>query len=176
MSEPFLGEIRAVGFNFAPRGWAMCNGQLMSITQNMALFSILGTFYGGNGTSTFALPDLQARFPLGAGATAGLTPSDLGRQDGTTAVTLTTVQMPPHTHFAQVSTAPGSASSPLNAIWAQPHFGRVTDQTYATSGGTAPMAATAIDVTGDSQPHNNMPPYLGLNFIIALAGIFPPRG
>jgi microcystin-dependent protein len=175
MSDPYLGEIRAVGFNFAPRGWAMCNGQLLSIGQNTALFSIIGTSYGGDGRTTFALPDLQGRFPAGAGATAGLTPYQVGEADGTSAVTLAPGTTPPHTHIAQAAQAPGTVNKPGGAVWATPHFGRAADQAYSTSGPVAQMSMSALSITGGDQPHNNLPPYLVLTFVIATEGIFPPR-
>jgi microcystin-dependent protein len=173
--DPYLGEIRAVGFNFAPRGWALCNGQLLPITQNTALFSILGTTYGGNGQTTFALPDLQGRFPAGAGTTAGLTPYQVGEADGTSAVTLTPADMPPHTHIAQAALAPGTVDKPGGAVWATPHFGRAADQAYATSGPVAQMSLSALAATGGDQPHNNLPPYLVITFVIAMEGVFPSR-
>jgi microcystin-dependent protein len=173
--DPYLGEIRAVGFNFAPRGWALCNGQLLPIIQNTALFSIIGTFYGGDGQTTFALPDLQGRFPAGAGATAGLTPYQLGESDGASTVTLTPATMPPHTHIAQAALEPGTVNTPGGAVWAQPHFGRAVDQVYATSGPVAQMSPSILAASGGNQPHKNLPPYLVLTFIIAMEGVFPPR-
>lgn len=175
--DPYVGEIRAVGFNFAPLGWALCNGQLLPITQNTALFAIIGTSYGGNGQTTFALPNLQGRFPAGAGAgpTAGLTPYQVGEADGTSAVTLTPATMPPHAHIAQARQKPGTVNTPGGAVWATPHFGRAADQVYATSGPVAQMSPSALTASGGDQPHNNLPPYLVLTFVIAMQGIFPPR-
>ena len=178
MTDPFIGEIRPVGFNFAPQGWAMCNGQLLPISQNTALFSILGTFYGGDGRATFALPDLQARIPLhpdnGAGG-SGLGPVYLGENLGQAAVTLTPSEMPSHVHAPMGVDAAGTTDSPANATWARPHTGRAEDPVYATSGSTQPMAPSALGSAGGDQPHNNLPPYLVINFIIALEGIYPPR-
>jgi microcystin-dependent protein len=175
MSDQYLGEIRIFGGNFAPLGWAVCDGQILPISQNSALFSLLGTNYGGNGTSNFALPNLQAHFPIGQGDGVGLTPRVVGETAGSATVTLTTQQMAGHSHVPQGSLSVGSTNSPSNAVWAQPHTGRVTDHVYATSGGLAPMAAGLLTTTGGDQPHNNLPPYLVLTFIIALQGIFPPR-
>jgi microcystin-dependent protein len=176
VSDQFLGEIRGVGFNFAPQGWAICNGQLLPIAQNTALFSLLGTTYGGNGQTTFALPDLQARIPVHAGSnTPGLAPVSLGESDGTTTVTLTQQEMPTHNHPPQSVAAPGTTNSPAGAVWAQAHLGRATDVIYAAAGATTSMAPAAIGAVGANQPHNNMPPFLVINYIIALQGIFPAR-
>ncbi|MCW2765665.1 MAG: phage tail protein [Nocardioides sp.] len=176
MTEPYLGEIRAVGFNFAPLGWATCSGQLLPIQQNTALFSILGTMYGGNGQTTFGLPNLQARIPVHAGhTTPGLTPVGLGETGGATSATITQQTLPPHRHTPQAVPGGGATNSPAGAVWAQAHQGRAGDLIYATSGTAADLAPTALGATGGGQPHNNMPPYLVLNFVIALQGIFPPR-
>jgi microcystin-dependent protein len=178
VSDPFIGEIRATGFNFAPQGWAMCNGALLPILQNTALFSILGTSYGGDGRTTFALPDLQGRFPVhannGSGA-IGVSTVDVGESGGAAVVTIDNSTMPTHTHTPQAVSGGGSTNSPAGAVWAQAHFGRSVEELYATTGGTAPMSASALASTGSSQPHNNMPPFLALNFIVALQGIFPAR-
>jgi microcystin-dependent protein len=177
MSDQFLGEIRATGFNFAPQGWALCNGQILPISQNTALFSLLGTQYGGNGSSTFALPNMQARFPLHANpGLGGLSPTSVGEEGGAATVTITQATMPAHTHVPTAAASPGTVNSPANARWAEPHFGRSLDPVYATSGGLAPMSVLALSPKGGSQPHNNLPPYLVVNFIIALSGIFPARG
>ena len=175
MSDPFLGEIRQVGFNFTPEGWAQCNGDLMAISQYSALFSLLGTTYGGNGSSTFALPDLRGRFTLARGQGQGLSLYDLGQTGGEEQVTLLTSQMPAHTHGVQASSAPGDRESPAGATWAQPYFGRVPQRVYAGDGATTPMSPVASGAAGGGQPHNNMPPYLVVNFIIALQGVFPQR-
>ncbi|HEX4334295.1 MAG TPA: tail fiber protein [Polyangiaceae bacterium] len=167
MGTPFLGEIRAVTFNFAPKGWAFCNGQLLAINQNQALFSLLGTTYGGNGTTTFALPDLQARVPLHASTT-----HTLGQAGGEAQHTLTAAEMPAHTHAAIARHANGDNPSPAGRAWGlQP-----VDQTYAIA--TSPLVAmspAAVGSAGGAQPHPNLPPYLVVNFVIALTGIFPAR-
>jgi microcystin-dependent protein len=170
MSEPFLGEIKIVAFNFPPKGWTFCNGQLLPINQNQALFSLLGTTYGGNGTSNFALPNLQGMAPMHFGNGAGLTPRSLGETAGSTAVTLLPTEMPSHTHTMTGTSAAGSASTPASALTLA---SGVT--TYAPPADTGAMAAQALTPAGGGQPHNNRQPYLGLNFIIALAGIFPSR-
>lgn len=169
MSEPFLGEIRLVSFNYAPRGWALCNGQLLSINQNQALFSLLGTFYGGNGTQNFALPNLQGRTPLHAGAV-----NVQGQAGGAASVTLGLSQLPAHTHslsgssdFANAS-APGLAVPGARARGTPPHY------TAAGRSNTS-MATGSLLQAGSSQPHDNMQPYLVMNHVIALQGIFPSR-
>jgi microcystin-dependent protein len=178
MTDPFIGEIRMFAGNFAPVGWFLCNGQTQLILQNTALFSLLGTNYGGNGTSTFGLPDLQGRFPLATGSPSGLTSYSVGDQQGEEAVMLTQQTIPAHSHSATARAANGNANSPAGASWAQAHYGKAADKMYAPGGPTTlhPMAFTALGTTGGSQPHNNLPPYLVVNFIICAQGIFPPRG
>ena len=171
MATPFLAEIRMFCGNFAPIGWAFCNGQVLPIGQFTALFSLLGTTYGGNGRTNFALPDLQGMSPMGQGDGAGLMPSTLGQTGGTATVTLFTSQIPAHTHQALGVAHAGSARVPSGATWAKP---RRDSYTSATSSLTA-MNAGALAPSGGGQPHNNLPPYLVVNFIIALQGIFPPR-
>ena len=166
MSEPFLGEIRAFGFNFAPRGWAMCNGQLLPIAQNTALFSLLGTTYGGNGQTTFALPDLRGRVPVHMGQGHGLSNRIQGEQSGEENHTLIITEMPAHAHAQPASNAEQDTNRPGNAV---PAKGGV----YA--GSTDGTVMDASTPTGGSQPHNNMQPYLVLNYCIALQGIFPSR-
>ncbi|MEI9863751.1 MAG: tail fiber protein [Limisphaerales bacterium] len=164
MGSQFLSEIRVVSFNFAPKGWALCNGQTLPINQNQALFSLLGTTYGGNGTTTFALPNLQGRTPIHFGNSFVL-----GQNGGEAAHTLIVSEMPQHTHLPLVSSNPASQGSPQSNFFAngnQPAF----DATP-----TGPMKAAAVGNYGGSQPHENMPPYLVLNFVIALVGIFPSR-
>lgn len=165
MSEPFLGEIRPFAFGFTPKGWASCDGQLLPINQNQALFALLGTMYGGNGTTTFALPDLRGR--------AGMHLSSVhtqGERAGQENVTLTTAQIPLHSHTANCSNVAGTQTSPAGKFWAQDSDGNVV---FASTGG-ATMAATAIGNTGGG-PHPNMQPYLVVNYCIALQGIFPSR-
>jgi microcystin-dependent protein len=177
MTDQFVGEIRTVGFNFAPQGWAVCNGQLLPINQNSALFSLLGTQYGGNGTTTFALPNLQARYPLHAsGSGVGLSPTTVGQTGGVASVTISQATMPAHAHVPVAVGSPGNVNTPSGTLWAEPHYGRGLDHAYATGGGTAPMADSAFGMVGGGQAHNNLPPFLVVNFIIALIGIFPSRG
>lgn len=171
MATPFLGQIQMFGFAFAPRGWAQCNGQTLPIAQNQALFSILGVTYGGNGTTTFLLPNLQGRAPLhfGPTPTTGLTPRALGNVGGVENVTLTGAQMPSHTHAVAANTAAATLGTPTGNLWAQ--------GSYSASGGS-PMAGGvqgAIGLSGNNQPHPNLSPYLVINFCIALQGIFPSR-
>lgn len=175
-ADPFVGEIQIGGYNFAPKGWAFCNGQLLPISQNTALFSILGTTYGGNGTSNFALPNLQGLSPIQAGQGAGLSLYDLGQTGGEVSVTLLQSEMPIHTHTVGVVDAPGTQNSPGNALLGKARYGKAFDLQYAsaTSSGTT-MDTAALSSVGGGQPHNNMPPYLTLNFIIALQGVFPAR-
>lgn len=166
MAEPFLGEVRIVGFNFAPKGWALCNGQLLPISQNTALFSILGTTYGGNGVQTFALPDLQGRVPAHPGASLVI-----GARGGAESVALTTEQIPSHSHLQQGSVNQATTGTPSGTVFAA-KARRGTD-VYAP-----PPATTAInsqDAAGSSEPHENRQPTLVLNFVIALVGIFPSR-
>jgi microcystin-dependent protein len=170
MAEPILGEIRLFSGNFAPKGWALCNGQLMSIAQNTALFSLLGVNYGGDGKVTFGLPDLRGRVPIGQGNGAGLTPRDVGEAGGESAVSLITTEMPWHTHLANCSSTQ-SSNQPEGAYWGSTGRGA---NAYAATPATnlSPLAALPV---GGSQPHNNMQPYLGMTFIIAMEGIFPQR-
>jgi microcystin-dependent protein len=169
MTEPFLGEIRNFGFNFAPRGWATCQGQLLAISTNTALFSLLGTTYGGNGQTTFSLPDLRGRAPIGVGQGPGLTDRVQGEMGGVENVTLTAPQVAPHSHGVAASSAAAS-KSPANAY---PAF-TAAGSSYGT---TADMAMNPGMVTPNSggQPHENMQPDLGSNWCIALEGIFPSR-
>lgn len=175
MSDPFVAEIRIVGFNFPPKGWALCNGQLIPISQNTALFSLLGTTYGGDGKSTFALPDLQGRAPLHPGQGPGLSDRVLGEQGGSQAVSLLSSEVPAHTHAAGASSQPGGSNSPQAGIWAKTEALGAEQAHYAPAAPTEPMSGDAISPSGGGQPHNNMPPYLVLNFCIAMQGIFPPR-
>lgn len=172
--DPWIGEIALVPFNFAPRGWAFCDGQILSIAQNTALFALLGTTYGGNGQTTFALPDLRGRVPMhaGGGSGPGLSAYTLGEQGGVENVVLIQGQMPVHNHLENVSSANGTSDSPSNAILARNASGVPQ---YGTGAPNAAMAAGAIANAGGGQPHENRPPFLGLNYIIALEGIFPSR-
>lgn len=175
MTDPFLAEIRIFAGSYAPSGWALCNGQLMSISQNTALFSLLGTTYGGDGRVTFGLPDLTGSAPMQQGQGPGLSQRYLGEIGGEPTVTLLSTEMPAHTHLANANTGSGGTTSPANAIWAEAAIGRQTDNIYATTAPNVMMNPMTTQVTGGSQPHNNMPPYLCLNYIIALSGIFPQR-
>jgi microcystin-dependent protein len=175
MSSPFLGEIRLFAGNFAPFQWASCDGQILAISQFTALFSLLGTTYGGNGTSNFGLPNFQGSAPMGAGAGAGLTPRVLGERGGEQTVTLLMTEMPQHTHNLQSGTggARGGATTPANNFLGSGIAG--TDRIYAPSGANSTMSPLAVSVIGSGVPHNNMPPYLCVFFIIAMAGVFPAR-
>ena len=176
MADQFISEIRIFAGNFAPTGWAFCDGQLLPISQNTALFSLLGTNYGGNGTTNFGLPNLQGSAPLGAGQGPGLSLRDLGAVGGEQNVTLLESQMPAHSHTAQASTS-GGTDSPTGAAWGESKLGKTPLAAYAASGpNNVPMSPQGLALAGGSLPHNNMPPYLCLTFIIALQGIFPPRG
>lgn len=176
MSEPFLAEIIMFAGNFAPRGWAFCQGQLLPIAQNTALFSLLGTTYGGDGRTTFALPDLRGRVPVGTGQGPGLPNINLGEMSGEAAHTLNVTEMPAHSHPAQAagSANAGDSASPGGNTWAT---STARDNVYTSAAPDSSMAASAVTVgaAGGSQPHNNMQPYLGMNYIIALQGIFPSR-
>jgi microcystin-dependent protein len=175
--DPFIGEIRLFAGNFAPKDWALCNGQLMAITQNSALFALLGTTYGGDGKTTFALPDLRGRVPINFGTGAGLTPRTLGEVAGSPYVTLLENQIPAHTHQPMAVAVQGASQNPSGNIWAEAvPSGRGGQQAplYAPTP-NATMSPMAVAQAGGSQPHNNMQPYVGLNYIIALTGIFPPR-
>jgi microcystin-dependent protein len=176
MADNFVGEIRIVPFNFAPTGWALCNGQLMLISQNTALFSLLGTQFGGNGTSNFALPNLQGSAPLDFGQGSGLSSYVMGQTGGEAQVTLLQSQIPAHTHVVSANAGNGDVNNPAGNTWAKPHLGKTPINIYNnTVGSGLSMNAAAFALAGGSQPHNNMPPYLTLNFIIALQGIFPSR-
>lgn len=177
MADPFVGEIRMVGWNFPPPGWALCNGQLMSISQNSALFSLLGTTYGGDGIQTFALPNLQSRVPVHQGTGIGLGTYVMGQVGGSESVTLIANQMPQHNHLMGVSNLSGSVVDPTNALLAQGNSGTarapVPISDFVSSAATGTLAPTAIQPAGGSQPHSNLQPYLCINFIIATQGIYP---
>jgi microcystin-dependent protein len=179
MSSPFIGEIRMFGCNFAPRGWNFCSGQLISIAQNTALFSLLGTQYGGNGTTTFALPNLQGRTPFNQGNGPGLTPRVIGELGGVENVTLLQTEMPSHTHVATTAaSAPcknsaGNSDTPTGCF---PSAGPAEVFSGTSNGSMGAMTVTpTLAASGGNQPHDNLPPYLCLNFCIAVQGIFPSR-
>lgn len=172
MSEPFVAEIRIFAGNFAPRGWAFCNGQLLPVSQNTALFSLIGTTYGGDGRSTTALPNLEGRAPMHPGRGPGLTSRRLGERGGTETVTLTEAQMPDHTHSIMATNNPGNLGIPSTVralARTQPGFA------WQTSAPNVDMAPQALPSSGGSLSHNNMQPYLTINFIIALVGLYPSR-
>ncbi|MBK9711278.1 MAG: phage tail protein [Kouleothrix sp.] len=173
MSEPFIGEIRIFGFNYAPRGWAMCNGQLIPISQNTALFALLGTYYGGDGRTTFGLPNLQGSAPLDQGQGPGLTQRVIGETGGETNVTLITSEMASHGHTVGADSGASSVAAPTNGMWAS--AGRGRPSAYSSNAPSAAMSPAAVGPSGSNQPHNNMPPYLVMNFCIALQGVFPSR-
>ena len=176
MSEPYIGEIRIFAGNFAPQNWAFCDGQIMSIAENTPLFSLLGTTYGGDGVSTFALPDLRGRVPISQGQGPGLSSRVLGTGGGAETVVLTPANLHSHAHAAMASTSAGDADDPTGRTWAPS-----TALQFQADGGagypnaTAPLSPAGIGSTGGNAAHENMPPYLGVNFIIALYGIFPAR-
>ncbi len=177
MADPFVAEIRIFAGNFAPTGWATCDGQLMPISQNTALFSLLGTNYGGDGKSTFGLPDLQGRAPMFWGQGQGLTDRFIGETGGSQTVTLIPSEMPAHTHQARATAAAGTSANPTDGIWAVAGSRRAPTSLYSTtSAGGGAMSPQALAINGGGLPHNNMPPYLTMTFIIALQGVFPPRG
>jgi microcystin-dependent protein len=170
MSEPFIGEIRIFAGTFAPRNWALCDGQILAISQNDALFSLLGTIYGGDGRTTFALPDLRGRVPIHAGSGPGLSQRPLGQKSGAENTTLTVNQMPAHTHPSASTNSP-TEGSPDGNILATQHAG---DNIYAATGGVSMAPGTSSNV-GGSQAHTNLMPCQCVNFIIALVGIYPSR-
>ncbi|MGG2113846.1 tail fiber protein [Lysinibacillus pakistanensis] len=174
MSEAYIGEIRIFGGNFAPKDWALCDGQIINIASNSALYAILGDRYGGDGKTTFALPNLNGRAALHQGTGVGLTPRNVGESGGSATVTLLTTQMPSHNHIATCNNTQPSNNEPTGAIWTDQQ-GKGSVPLY-TPQVNKQMNLMTIDVAGGSQPHNNMQPYLGLNFIICLYGDWPPKG
>ena len=175
-SEPLLGSIAIFGGNFAPRGYALCQGQLMSIAQNTALFSILGTTYGGNGQTTFALPDLRGRMPIGQGQGPGLNSVELGEMAGQQSVTMLTTNMPAHTHTLNANNTASDGATPGPTMVLAPAGDTVTPITYlASSAPNTTLSPTSIGISGGSQPMSIVNPYLGINFIIATEGVFPSR-
>ncbi len=173
MSNPFLGEIRMFAGNFAPRGWAFCDGQLLAVSQNDALFSLLGTIYGGDGRTTFGLPDLRGRIPLHQGTGPGLSARRLGSKGGGEKVTLTTNQLASHTHDWNANTALATGSAPQGKVLAAPNPDTI--RLFNKVDQTADMAASSIANTGGSRPHTNLMPTLCIHFILALFGIYPSR-
>jgi microcystin-dependent protein len=172
MSTPYIGEIRMTGFNFAPAGWAFCNGQVLSIADNDALFNLIGTTYGGDGVNTFQLPNLQGRIPFHQGTSSGNT-MVIGQISGSETVTLTTSQIPVHTHVLAANSGRGGQPGPSSGLWAASPLDEFSTDAPSS---THAMASSAILPTGGSQPHDNMPPFLVVNFIIALYGVYPNQG
>ena len=172
MADPFVAEIRIFPFNFAPKGWAWCDGQLLPLSQNTALFSLLGTTYGGNGKSNFALPDLQGRAPMQPGQGPGLSLHDLGETGGSETVTLLESEIPSHSHAWRVTASdPGEDRTPAGEFFARSTGGNL----YGAVSNMVSMAPEALTPAGGDQPHNNMMPFLTFYFCIALQGVFPPR-
>lgn len=171
MADPFVAEIRIFPFNFAPKGWAWCDGQLLPLSQNTALFSLLGTTYGGNGKSNFALPDLQSRAPMQPGQGPGLSLHDLGETGGSETVSLLESEIPSHSHSLVYSDNPGERNNPATNYYSIPDSGFI----YAPAASLTNMSGSMLTPAGGDQPHNNMMPYLTFYFCIALQGVFPPR-
>jgi len=170
MADPFVAEIRIFPFNFAPRGWAWCDGQLLPLSQNTALFSLLGTTYGGNGSSNFALPDLQGRAPMHPGQGPGLSLHDLGETGGSETVTLLESEIPSHSHTARASTDDDDSTNPVGNS-----YGQLSVVFAPPASPLASMSLQALAPGGGDSPHNNLMPYLTFYFCIALQGVFPPR-
>ncbi|UIO40638.1 tail fiber protein [Brevibacillus brevis] len=170
MAEPFLGEIRMFGGDFAPQGWALCEGQILSISEYDTLFSLIGFTYGGDGQTTFALPDLRGRIPLHQGKNPSTgTTFVIGEKNGVESVTLNVPQLPAHTHTVHASSQPGTQNSPTNAVWAK------NSQLYSTNAPDGLMNASSLSTVGGNQPHSNLMPFTVINFIIALYGIYPQQ-
>jgi microcystin-dependent protein len=174
MAEAYIGEIRIFAGNFAPRDWALCDGQLMPISVNTSLFSILGTTYGGDGKTTFALPDLRGSAPIHFGGAPGLTPWPLGQRIGEATVSLLESEIPPHTHAVNAKKGSGQEMPDSQTVWSLTK-GRPGPPAYTDAAANTVMHTTSLSPTGGSVPHNNRQPYTGLNFIICLVGEFPPR-
>ena len=171
--DPFVAEIRIFPFNFAPKGWAFCDGQILPLSQNTALFSLLGTTYGGDGKSNFALPNMQGNAPMHPGQGPGLSLHDLGETGGSETVSLLASEIPGHNHSIGAQNVPlGGTASPAGNTFNRPASGNLYDSTNAQ---LVPLADQALAPAGGDQPHNNMQPYLTLNFCIALQGVYPPR-
>ena len=176
MADPFVAEIRIFPFNFAPKGWAFCDGQLLPLSQNTALFSLLGTTYGGDGKSTFALPDLQGSAAMHPGQGPGLSQHFLGEQSGVETVTLLVSEIPVHAHSVGRALGDlGNSITPVNSVWAQAAAGRGAAALYKDGAPTGQVNINSLAITGGGLPHNNLQPYLTLNFCIALQGVFPQR-
>jgi microcystin-dependent protein len=175
MADPFVAEIRIFPFNFAPKGWAWCDGQLLPLSQNTALFSLLGTTYGGNGKSNFALPDLQGRAPMHPGQGPGLSLHDLGETGGSETVTLLESEIPSHSHAMRASNDASTTNAPAGATVSRP-FGRGNNLFNTANASLVQMAPETLAPAGGDAPHNNLQPYLTFYFCIALQGVFPPRG
>jgi len=173
MSNPYIGEIRAFGFNFPPRGWATCSGQLLPISQNTALFSLLGTTYGGDGRTTFALPDLRGRVAINQGQGPGLSNYTIGEMSGEESHTLTINETPAHTHLLGATNAGGNQQTPQNTFIATDAAGNTAG--FASGPANVTMNPASLSPSGGNQPHNNLPPYLTVNYCIALSGIYPSR-
>lgn len=177
MSTPFIGEIRIFGFNYAPVGWALCNGQMLAISQYTALFSLLGTTYGGNGVSTFQLPNLQSRVPLHFGTGLGLSTYNMGEEGGVENVTLLYNQMPVHNHLIEVDANASGKNTPSGSILGTvPPLAPAENKIYSGNAANATMSPAAVSTAGGNLPHNNLQPFLAVNYCIALEGIFPSRG
>lgn len=170
MANPYVGEIRLFAGNFAPQGWALCQGQLLSIAENEVLFNLIGTTYGGDGISVFALPDLRGRVPVHVGSGPGLSTRQLGESGGSETVALAAAQLPQHRHHARASRNDANTSAgPVDVL------GKASSRLYGSGVADIAMAPRLVTVVGGGQAHNNMAPYLGLNFIISLFGIYPPQ-
>jgi microcystin-dependent protein len=174
MADPFVAEVRMFPFNFAPRGWAWCNGQLLPLSQNTALFSLLGVNFGGDGRSNFALPDLQDRTPLQPRQGPGLSWYELGQQGGQSTVTLLSTEIPAHTHTLSAAQVSPTSLSPAGNVWTGDR--RANAVAYTSAAPDTEMSPNALGPSGGSMPHNNRQPYLGVHFCIALQGVYPPRG
>jgi len=172
MADPFVAEIRIFPFNFAPKGWAFCDGQILPLSQNTALFSLLGTTYGGDGKSNFALPNMQGNAPMHPGQGPGLSLHDLGETGGSDTVSLLESEIPAHSHAFKASNSDGIAQGPADQLMAGGVGGIAM---YAVPGPLVQLSGNAVAPAGGDQPHNNMQPYLTLNFCIALQGVYPPR-
>jgi microcystin-dependent protein len=173
MSDPYVGEIRMFGGNFAPQGWSFCNGSLIAISQNDTLFNLIGTTYGGDGQNTFALPDLQGRVPVHVGQGQGLSSYVLGQKAGFETITLITAQLPAHSHVAAGSSTGNPASNPSNAVWGN---NAITNKSFgAGTSVDGNLNTSSLQMTGGSQPHDNMLPFLAISFIISLFGIYPTQ-